>query len=108
MKNPTMLYKSPGPHEIHGGKFDYTIFDEDEVEQAIADGWSLTTTEAKEVAAKKAEFMSAVTAGQPADSAPPTRAELEAKAVELGLKFDGRYSDKTLGEMIEAKLKEQA
>jgi hypothetical protein len=32
----------------------------------------------------------------PEDNAPPTRAELETKARELGLKFDGRTSDKTL------------
>jgi hypothetical protein len=103
MKNPTMLYKSPGPHEIHGGHFDYTIIDGDEVEQAIADGWSLTTTEAKTVhesalnsASKPMEIAAA--------NAAPTRQELEAKATELGLAFNGRNSDKTLGEMIAAAL----
>lgn len=35
-----------------------------------------------------------------ADNAPPTRAELETKAAELGLKFDGRTSDKKLEKMI--------
>jgi len=44
-----MLYKHPGPHEIHGDHFDYTIVeDEDEaIAEAIAEGWSLTTDEAK-------------------------------------------------------------
>ena len=37
---------------------------------------------------------------QAADDAPPTRAELETKAAELGLKFDGRTSDKKLEKMI--------
>lgn len=51
MKNATMLYKCPGPHEIHGGHFDYTIVDADEegvLEQAVAEGWHLTTNAAKE------------------------------------------------------------
>lgn len=38
------------------------------------------------------------------DSAQPTREELEAKATELGLKFDGRTTDKSLAEKIEAAL----
>lgn len=40
----------------------------------------------------------------PEDDAPPTRAELEAKAKELGIKFDGRTSDKKLGQLIQDKL----
>ena len=40
-----------------------------------------------------------------ADNAKPTRAELEQKATELGLKFDGRTSDRKLSDAIEAKLK---
>lgn len=45
-----MLYKYPGPHEIHGDNFDYVIVDDTEeaVAEAIGEGWSLTTTEAKE------------------------------------------------------------
>lgn len=42
-----MLYKHPGPHEIHGDMFDYIIVDEDAVEGAIKDGWCKTTDEAK-------------------------------------------------------------
>ena len=40
------------------------------------------------------------------DDAPPTRAELEAKATELGIKFDGRTKDKKLGQLIQDKLSE--
>jgi len=40
------------------------------------------------------------------DDAPPTRAELESKATELGIKFDGRTRDKRLANLIEEKLKE--
>jgi hypothetical protein len=39
-----------------------------------------------------------------ANDAPPTRAELEAKAAELGIKVDKRWSDKTLGERIDSLL----
>ena len=47
-----MLYKHPGPHEFHGGKFDYIIVDEDAVDGAIKDGWCKTTDEAKAGSAK--------------------------------------------------------
>jgi pyridoxine/pyridoxamine 5'-phosphate oxidase len=40
----------------------------------------------------------------PQDDAPPTRAELEAKATELGIKFDGRTKDKKLGQLIQDRL----
>lgn len=45
-----MLYKYPGPHEIHGDNFDYIIVEDTEeaVAEAINEGWALTTTEAKE------------------------------------------------------------
>lgn len=50
MPNATMLYKCPGPHDIHGGRFDYIIVDADiktAVEAALADGWFMTTDEAR-------------------------------------------------------------
>lgn len=113
MKNPTMIYKAPGPHEIHGGRFDYRIIDADEegeLEQAVADGWHLTTTAALEAheagetsnAAKKAAEDAAK------DNAPPTRDELITKAKELGLTFGPNTASKKLGEMIDAKLLENA
>jgi hypothetical protein len=43
----------------------------------------------------------------PEDNAAPTRAELEAKATELGIRFDGRTKDKKLGQLIEDKLSEK-
>lgn len=96
MKNPTMLYKHPGQHEIHGDKFDYTIVDADEegaIEAAQAEGWHLTTTEAKSAEAKV-----------PGDDEPPTRGELEAKAKELGVKFNTKTTDDELGKLIARKL----
>ena len=38
------------------------------------------------------------------DNAAPTRAELEAKANELGIRFDGRTKDKKLGQLIQDRL----
>lgn len=71
MKNATMLYKAPGPHEIHGGHFDTLIVDADEegqLEAAMDDGWYLTTP-------------AALAAKETADKATSkTRAKAEAKA----------------------------
>lgn len=50
MKEATMVYKYPGPHEMHGGSFDYKIVDagvEGGLDKAQEEGWSLTTTDAK-------------------------------------------------------------
>ena len=38
------------------------------------------------------------------ENAAPTRAELEAKAKELGIRFDGRTGDKKLGQLIQDRL----
>jgi hypothetical protein len=43
----------------------------------------------------------------PQDDASPTRAELEAKATDLGIKFDGRTKDKKLGQLIQDQLSAQ-
>jgi len=40
----------------------------------------------------------------PEDDASPTREELEAKAKELGIRFDGRTGDKKLGQLIQDRL----
>ena len=105
MKNATMLYKAPGPHELHGGRFDYVIVGEDDVPGALLDGWFSTTPEAQaayEESLKPKQIPAAEIL--PADDAPATREELEAKAKELEIKFDGRTSDKKLGDLIAAAL----
>jgi hypothetical protein len=40
------------------------------------------------------------------EHAGPTREELEAKATELGIRFDGRTKDKKLGQLIQDRLSE--
>jgi hypothetical protein len=104
----TMLYKFPGKHEIHGSLFDYIITED--VEAAQADGWSLTTPEAKAAyiaaqdaaAAAKEDEAEKAAAAALADDTPPTRAELEQMAKSLSLPFDGRTSDKKLSALITA------
>lgn len=109
--NPTMLYKTPGPYEIHGGHFDYCVVEEEDIAQAQADGWSLTTTEAlaareakiaADAAAKEAAAEAAAAQALADETKPPTRAELEQMAKSLNLPFDGRTSDKKLAKLIEA------
>jgi hypothetical protein len=56
-------------------------------------------------AAAQAEVQAAEVADTvPEDDAAPTREELEAKATELGIRFDGRTKDKKLGQLIQDRL----
>lgn len=88
---PQMLYKSGGPEDIHGGRFSTLIVgDAGALEAALADGWHETTAQAA--------------APADPDEGAPTRSELEQKAAELGIKIDGRWSDKRLLAEIDAKL----
>ena len=85
---PKALYRVPG-HDVvtdSGPCAVRVVADADEQKAALADGWRLSSPEAH--------------APQTASEAPPTRAELEQKAAELGIKFDGRWGDKRLAEAI--------
>jgi UDP-3-O-[3-hydroxymyristoyl] glucosamine N-acyltransferase len=88
-----MLYKHPGQHEIHGSNFAYIIVDESDIEQAIKDGWFLTTDEAK------ASFSEVL------DSVDATKEEMIQKAESLGIKVDKRWSVETLLDKINQALK---
>lgn len=102
MDNATMLYRPGTMDVLHGHPVDWQIVDAAEVPEALDAGWFRTPTEA-------GESMTVVPPAPmpevPADDAPVTRAELEAKARELSIKFDGRTTDKKLGDLIAAKLK---
>lgn len=94
---PTLVYKTPGTHARSGGTYSYLgVADAAALDAALADGWFLTLPEA--IAGK---------ADEPADNSAPTREELEAKATELNIQFDGRTTDKKLAEKIEHALGEQ-
>lgn len=96
-----MLYKAPGPHFCDGSMVDYIVVPLDLVDDTVALGWSLTIPEALAAA----EDAKAPAEEIPADDAPVTRAELEIKAKELGLTFDGRTSDAKLLAKIDEALK---
>ncbi len=100
---PQALYRQPGRDvETDSGWCAYAIAaDAEALEAALADGWHATPPEAA-AANKPADPAAPVV---PDDNAPPTRAELERKATELHIKFDGRWSDKRLAEVIAAALK---
>jgi len=99
MPKNTMLFKHPGAHSQDGVSFDYKIVLDEDIEATVADGWSLSVPEAK------AAFDAAQKPAEPVkDAEPPTRAELEQKATELGLKFDGRTGDKKLAALIAEKV----
>jgi hypothetical protein len=99
---PQMLYRAGGSEEIHGGRFATLIVaDESALSAALADGWRETTGAALEALHVSPD----APATEPADDAPPTRDELEQKARELGIKFDGRTGDKKLASLIAEKLK---
>lgn len=90
MEFPRLVYKLSGKHQRQGGTFDYfQVNDESEYKAAISGGW-LNSLDESEVESN--------------DNLPPTREELETKAKELGLKFDGRTSDAKLNTMIETAL----
>lgn len=98
MDFPALVYRCPGPHvgpkgTTYGAEL---VKDETESAAALSAGWFATLPEAVEA------FLSPPTV--PADDAPPTREELEAKAAELGVKVDKRWGDKRLLDAIEAAL----
>lgn len=90
MNFPTIVYKLKGPHFRKGGTFDYCgAADQDTYEKLKSEGW----------------LDSLEPAAVPADDAAPTSAEIEAKAAELGIKFDGRTTDAKLLARIDEELK---
>lgn len=91
---PQMLYRVPG-HDVRtdsGPCATRVVVDVDDLADALADGWHETSPAAAEAFAATRE------------DAPPTRSELEQKATEIGVKFDGRTSDKKLRDLIAAAL----
>jgi hypothetical protein len=110
---PSFVYKGKGKHQGNGGTFDLLVVQNaEELSEKLSEGWFLNHGEAIE--ASKSKGFAATPVSKPVepvsepvldDSAPPTRKELETKATELGIKFDGRYSDKRLLQLIEEALK---
>lgn len=96
MPFPRLVYKCPGKHPCQGGTYSYQSVDcGAELKAALANGWYESIPDAIE--GKPLD--------EPVDNSPPTRAELEQKAGELGIKIDGRWSDKRLTAEIETAMK---
>jgi hypothetical protein len=94
---PTILYRVPGAHfGPPGFTYDYLgVATQEALDAALADGWHESLADA---------MAPPVAAPVPADEAPVMRPELDQKAEELGIKVDGRWSDKRLMAEIEAKM----
>ena len=123
---PCMRYRFPAKlrdaAHLQDGIYDTrTASDEAEADALRADGFYDTAAEAKEVGdaaakvasdeaaaaadAKRLEDAKALLAAADADKTPPTRAELEQKATELGITFAPNIGDAKLAERIAEKLK---
>lgn len=89
MEFPRLVYRKNGKEVIHE-----QASDEEKFAELIASGWYENVPDALE--GKKPVID---------DDAPPTRAELEIQAKSMGIKFDGRTSDKNLLTAIESALK---
>lgn len=95
----SMLFKVPGPHLADGVMFEYIVVPDEQDDATAEAGWFKSLPEAA-AAAAKVPVPDVV-----GDDAPVTRAELEQKATDLGLKFDGRTTDAKLAERIAEALK---
>ena len=98
-QHPRMLYRLGGPVELQDGSYDTLVVADEEADAAArAQGWCETPAAARDAAPAPPDSPG------PGDDAPPTRAELEQKALELGLKFDGRTGDRKLAAAVAAAL----
>lgn len=111
---PTIVYRCPGACVGSlGTTFSSVgVDDAEQLEQRLADGWHRTMPEAIDAYLNPQPVVTITPAPQPDpapipdDDAPPTRDELEQKAIELGVKFDGRTTDGALLRRINAAMKE--
>lgn len=92
-----MIYKCPGSVKWDNGMtFDWKNIPAGD----IPEGWHRTVFDAHDAMVKADQSKE-----DPKENEPPTRSEMEQKATELGLKFDGRTSDRKLAAMIQEALK---
>jgi hypothetical protein len=90
----TLVYKGFGPHSRAGGTYDFSAAkSQEEFDAKLADGWHATLPEAIDAHEGKVS------------EAAPTRAELEAKAKELGISVGKKTTDAALAAAIEEQLK---
>lgn len=100
MEYPRFMCRVGTAWELESGTYDVTnATSAEHMAALLADGWHPDQYAAKAAAEAPDEPVAG-----PDDDAPPTRDELEAKARELGIKFDGRTGDKRLAALIAEKL----
>lgn len=120
MDYPALVYRCPGAHfGPDGTTYDSLgVKDDDQLRAALAEGWAESLVKAVSIYFHPVKFDESVVVAVPdVDAAadeetsegdeqnPPTREELEQKANELGIKFDGRTTDRKLLEKIEEVLR---
>jgi hypothetical protein len=100
---PTIMYRVPGPHKKpRGGTYKTTgAADKAEFDALLKKGWfpSYEEAAAGKIAGNASKAADPVEEAID-DKSAPTRDELETKAKELGVSFNGRTSDKKLAERI--------
>lgn len=101
---PALVYKAEGVFQRPGGGYSWTcVTNSDELTKKLSEGWFASLDEA---VARLDSPAKAPLESVEVDDAPPTRAELEIKATELKIKFDGRFSDRKLAQLISEALSE--
>ena len=113
---PSLVYRAPGSSQhSSGGRYRYRgAANQAEYDALLAEGWHSTILAAVVAAGDRAFAHNRKPAGlltkaraklaeqapvavvEAEDDAPATRVEMEAKATELGVKFDGRTTDARL------------
>lgn len=112
--DPLSVYRCPGDQAgpVHSWA-SKGVASQEELDAALADGWHVSLPEAyaardAALAPKPIDIPAPVLPPEPEpvpdDDAPVTRAEMVAKAEELGIKVDARWSDRTLLAKIEEAL----
>lgn len=100
---PTIVYKCPGDRAGPPGATYQSIgvADAEALEKALKAGWFATLPAAVAAYLNPAPVAAPEPEPEPiAEDAPPTRDEMLAKAAEIGLTVDKRWSDKTLANKI--------
>lgn len=93
-----IVYRDGGRFQRPGGTYSTLgVKSQTELDAALSAGWFRTMPEA--IAGVAVNHVAPVD-----EKSPPTRAELEQMASELGIKFDGRTSDRKLSALIDEKL----
>jgi hypothetical protein len=101
MHYPVFVYRCPGAHfGPIGTTYESTVAnDEKEFSNLLANGWSESLIKAVDTFLSPAKLVEDLE--ESADNSPITRDELELKAREIGVKFDGRTTDALLLKRIE-------